>query len=155
MERAIFKISDAFAINSGIPGFGEYSRNGASLKNLKSRGTFLKIICFTLLTVFSGCSKDDDPHKANSLIGTWSWGTPTNVYWAYTFKVDGTGTFEENLAFISLKKNIAFKWTITGTKVTITNTESSYMATEMFFDSKAGLLYDVEKPNTKYRRRDK
>ena len=136
------------------------SKNGASPKSLMSRGNLLLIICFALLAVFNGCTKDkdDEPFSGHPILGTWSYDALGIVTDYYTFKADGTGTYKVALSgSSSISSEFTFKWTISGTKVTITNTgkASSSMATEIFFDSDEGTFYDVRYPSLHYTKQTK
>jgi len=113
---------------------------------------FLIIACLALV-IFSGCSKDDE--KENPIIGAW---VHENTLFSkcYTFKADGTGSYEYilNISFGSSKSENAFEWSAAGTKITIVRTSgTATMAEEIFFDSRADLIYDVEDTDVKYTRR--
>ena len=118
----------------------------------------LMAACFALLTVFSGCSKEKDLYDGHPILGAWSYNALGVFTEYYTFKANGTGTYEmiwSSLSSLNLERS--FNWTINGTRVTITNTGSSTtsIATEIFFDSRDNTFYDIRYPNlhfTKHRR---
>ena len=84
--------------------------------------------------------------------GKWSRGTLAGVYTAYTFKANGTGVYEYIWMAISAERNVDFKWTIDGTKVTISDTDDGLIASEIFFDSKTDTFYDVKYPSLNFRK---
>jgi hypothetical protein len=51
-------------------------------------------LCILLTALLFSCKKDED--DANELIGTWA-ENPSNEYFTYTFKSDGTGTWLINV----------------------------------------------------------
>ena len=109
---------------------------------------YLVIATVIVSVVFmSSCdSKDNDTYSGHPILGTWHY-----RFDYYTFKANGTGTWQISGTSSIIPDGTPFKWKINGTKVTITsNSSSSMIAKEIFFDSKTGVFYDVRQPYSRY-----
>ena len=107
---------------------------------------YLVITAFAVAATLTSCNKDKDSdlYADHPILGTWKMSINH-----YTFRADRTGLYEviwEDSP--SLNTSHTFKWTIDGTKVTITNAgkTSTAIASEIFFDSNTGRFYDVRFP---------
>ena len=127
----------AVANQSGAMEAETISKNGDSPKTQSSRANFFIFVCFALLAVFSGCDKDKDKEKSNSvdqkLVGKWDAQSVTwdgdevfsngkmydpatdNVvtsmgfeFTSNTCKVFSNGSITENVSGVYTKENILY-----------------------------------------------
>jgi len=76
-----------------------------SLKKLFKKASRLFLILFIPsvfgISVLTSCDKNDDDNSNNSIVGTWVNGTSS--YW---FRADGTGTFDSDNVWGSIKYSL-------------------------------------------------